>query len=120
MCAVGSAEGVGRLAPQLVGDGLEVARWHYDVGVEHDEPFAACALGAVVAAGAWAGVLLCEVLHVHACGPFPGHGAAVALGAVFDYYHLEVFHRLGVEAFEQFFHFVGAVVNGYDEREPAL
>ena len=113
--AVGPAKGVGRRGGQFVGNGLQVARRHHDVGVEHYEPLALGALGAVVAAGPRPGVLLGKVSDVELAGILLGHSPAVALGAVFHYYDLKVFHCLRGEALEQLGHFVGAVVYGYDD-----
>ena len=114
MGAVGAAEGVGRLAPQLAGHGLQVARRQHHVGVEHYQILALRPLRAVVAAHARPGVLLHEILHVEPSGILVHHGAAVALRPVLHYYHLEATARLRREAVEQFVHLVGAVVDGND------
>lgn len=113
--AVGTAEGVGRLAFQFVVNGLQIALWQYDVRVEHDEPFAFRPFGAVVAALSGSGIGLCVIADVQPPVISVCHVAAVDRRAILNDDDLEVAQRLACEAVEQFVHLVGTVEYGDDE-----
>ena len=114
--AIGSAKSIGRLASQLVVDGLEIVHRQHDVAVKYDEILALCALGTIVAALAGATIGFVKILQVEPIGVLVADRPAGNRRTIFDNDDLEVLQRLASEALEQLIHLVGTIKNRDDNR----
>ena len=116
MCPVGTAERIGRLAPQLVVYGLQISRWKHAVRIQHYQVLAAAAFCPVITGLARPGVRLVIILHRQASGVFLYHVAARTGRTVLHHDRFKVRKRLPGKAFQQFIHLIGTIVNRYNQR----
>ena len=94
---------------------LQIAWRQDDIGIEDDEPFTRCALGAVVTALAGSAVALHEILQVELLFVFSTHVIAWDTRAILHDDDFKILYFLLAEALQQFVHLVGTVINGYND-----
>jgi hypothetical protein len=94
---------------------LQIAWRQDDIGIEDDEPFARCSLGAVVTALARSAVALHEILQVELFFVFSTHVIAWDTRAILYDDDFKILYFLQAEALQQFVHLVGTVINGYND-----
>ena len=116
MGAVRTAERLAGVADNRCIHSIQVSFRQHDIAVKHDEIFALGTLRTVVAALSGTGVGLAEILDIQLAVVLVAHLFARYAAAVLHDDDLKVAEGLMREALKQFVHFVGTIVNGYDNR----
>ena len=117
VCAVGTAEGIGRLALQLLLYSSEIAVGQHHVAVENDDILALCTLHAIVAALSGTRVGFVKIVDVELRGILLTHIAARHLRPVFHNDYLKTSDGLSREALKQRVNLAGAVEHRHDKTE---
>ena len=113
-CAVGTAEGVGKIAHYGFVHGFEPSLWEHGVGVENEQILPFGLRGAVVAGKGGAFILPKEILDLEV-GFILSHNVFALDGrAVFDHDYLEIGVCLTGKTREKFADLVRSVVDRYD------